>query len=205
VPLRLCCAGVPPVFLSPAVSPSGVSSAPPVPASSSPSSPLSSSPLSSSPEPASPESASPESGSSPSDYRVTFGFAVPSGAVRVPHAFTAPPLRTLVGVYAGNHPDGPYQEMSFYFRGGYPTYQVSYVPSVVSDPRGEPVSLPGNASLQVVFTDAPASVPHRHHRSGTRTWRGTRRPATSRVTSRTGQGSWRGRTRTRCCRCGSVS
>jgi hypothetical protein len=99
-----------------------------------------------------------EPASSPSDYRVTFGFAVPSGVVRIPHPFTAPPLRTLVGVYAGNHPEGPFQRMSFYFRGGYPSYQVSYVPSVVRDPRGDPVSLPGNAFLQLVFTDATASV-----------------------------------------------
>ena len=61
-----------------------------------------------------------------------------------------------MAVYAGNHPEGPYQRMSFYFRGGYPSYQVSYVPSVVRDPRGDPVSLPGNAFLQVVFTDAQA-------------------------------------------------
>jgi hypothetical protein len=100
--------------------------------------------------------ASPEPASSPTDYRVTFGFAVPAGVIRVPHPLTAPPLRTLVGVYAGNHPEGPYQRMSFYFSGGYPSYQVSYVPSVVRDARGDPVSLPGNAFLQVVFTDAQA-------------------------------------------------
>ena len=46
--------------------------------------------------------------------------------------------------------------MSFYFRGGHPSYQVSYLPSVVRDPSGDPVALPGNAFLQVVVTDAQA-------------------------------------------------
>ena len=91
---------------------------------------------------------------------MTFGFAVPSGVVSVPHPFTPPPLRTLVGVYAGDHPEGApaYQRMSFYFRGGYPSYKASYVPRVVADGSGATVPLPGNAFLQVVFTDAQAAV-----------------------------------------------
>ena len=96
----------------------------------------------------------------PTDYKVTFGFAVPSGVVSVPHPFTPPPLRTLVGVYVGDHPEGApaYQRMSFYFRGGYPSYKVSYVPRVVADGSGATIPLPGNAFLQVVFTDAQAAV-----------------------------------------------
>src|SRR5262245_54305768 len=56
------------------------------------------------------------------DYKVTYGFAVPSGPVRVTHTVPVPPLRTLVGVYVGDHPtDNPaFQRMSFYFRDGYP-------------------------------------------------------------------------------------
>ena len=119
------------------------------------------------PAPSVPPSVPPSAGESspagpssqaPSDFTVTFGFAVPNGVVRVSHPVPVPPLRTLVGVYVGNHPsESPaYQRMSFYFQGGYPSYQVSYVPSVTRDGSGAPVSLPGNAFLQVVFTDAQA-------------------------------------------------
>jgi hypothetical protein len=122
---------------------SSASNAPPVVASSTSSAP----PLS-----------SVEPSVTPTDYKVTFGFGVPSGTVSVAHPFTPPPLRTLVGVFAGNHPtDSPaYQRMSFYFRGGYPSYKVSYVPRVVADGSGAGIPLPGNAFLQVVFTDAQA-------------------------------------------------
>src|SRR5262245_34056065 len=97
---------------------------------------------------------------SPSDYKVTFGFAVPSGVVSVAHPFTPPPLRSLVGLFVGDHPEGApaYQRMSFYFRGGYPSYKVSYVPRVVADGSGAVIPLPGNAFLQVVFTDTQSSV-----------------------------------------------
>jgi len=93
-----------------------------------------------------------------SDYKVTYGFAVPTAAVGASHPFTPPPLRTLVGIYVGNHPgESPaYQRMSFYFRGGLPSYRVGYVAQVVSDGSGAPVPLPGNAFLQVTFTDAQA-------------------------------------------------
>jgi hypothetical protein len=113
------------------------------------------------PSPVGPSSGSPvapEPAASPSAFAITFGFAVPSGPVKVSHPAPVPPLRTLVGVYAGNHPEGSpaYQRMSFYFRGGYPYYQVAYVAAVLRDASGTPVSLPGNAFLQVMFTDAQA-------------------------------------------------
>jgi hypothetical protein len=107
-----------------------------------------------------PSLGSAEPPASPSDYKVTFGFAVPSGVVSVAHPFTPPPLRSLVGLFVGDHPEGApaYQRMSFYFRGGYPSYKVSYVPRVVADGSGAVIPLPGNAFLQVVFTDAQSSV-----------------------------------------------
>jgi hypothetical protein len=46
--------------------------------------------------------------------------------------------------------------MSFYFRNGYPSYQIRYVGSVVGEATGTPISLTGNAFLRVGFTDAQA-------------------------------------------------
>jgi hypothetical protein len=92
------------------------------------------------------------------DYKVTYGFAVPTAVVEVAHSFVPPPLRTLVAVYVGNHPgDSPaFQRMSFYFRGGFPSYRVGYAPQVVSDGKGAPIPLPGNVFLNVVFTETQA-------------------------------------------------
>jgi hypothetical protein len=130
---------------SPASSPSPVSS----PSSLAPAVPSS---------PASSAVPASEPSSTVSDYKVTFGFGVPSGTISIAHPFTPPPLRTLVAIYVGNHPDESpaYQRMSFYFRGGLPSYRIGYVPSVVSDAQGAPIPLPGNAFLRIVFTDAQA-------------------------------------------------
>ena len=93
-----------------------------------------------------------------SEYKVALDFGGASGEVSVAHPIIAPPLRTLVGIYVGNHPEGTpaYQRMSFYFRGGYPSYQVKYVASVLTEGAGTPLSLTGNAVLRVGFTDAQA-------------------------------------------------
>jgi hypothetical protein len=90
------------------------------------------------------------------EYRVTYGFAVPSNLVTINHDVNPPPLPTLIGIYVGNHPEGSpaYQRISFYFRTGFPTYRFQYVAQVISDGRGDPVPLPGNSFLSVVFTTA---------------------------------------------------
>lgn len=129
----------------------------PGPTATSPAAPSTSVPSASAPS-ASPSLGSAEPAVTPTDYKVTFGFAVPSGVVEVPHPFTPPPLRTLVGVFVGDHPEGApaYQRMSFYFRGGYPSYRVSYVPQIVGDASGILIPVAGNAFLRVVFTSAQA-------------------------------------------------
>jgi hypothetical protein len=116
-----------------------------------------------------PASAAPPPASDPPDdgveYRVSYPFAVPSPAVTISHPITppiaappAPPLPYLVGVYVGNHPEGspPYQRISFYFRGTFPSYRFGYVPNIVNDGSGTPVNLQGNAFLSIVFIDAQA-------------------------------------------------
>jgi len=104
-------------------------------------------------------------------YRVTYDWAVPSTQASVSNPLSVPlpgpiPLPYLVGIYVGDHPEGnpAYQRMSFYFRGGFPSYDLQYVGSVLSEGAGEPVDVPGNAVLRVGFIDAQA-----HDASGSST------------------------------------
>ncbi len=116
-----------------------------------------------------PTTLAPPPASEPADdgveYRVSYAFAVPSPTVTITHTISppiaappAPPLPYLVGVYVGNHPEGSpqYQRISFYFRGTFPSYRFGYVPGIVNDGSGTPVTLQGNAFLSVVFVDAQA-------------------------------------------------
>ena len=127
---------------------------------------------SSSTSPSSP-TASTEPAASVVDFRVSYDWGVPSTTVEVKHAITppiaappAPPLPYLVGIYAADHPEGSpaYQRISFYYRGAFPGYRFSYVPAVLDDAKGEPISLQGNAFLRVAFVSAQA-----HNESGAST------------------------------------
>ena len=96
-------------------------------------------------------------------YKVTYDWAVPSTQVSVTHQLSIPlpgpiGLPYLVGIYSGDHPeaDPAYQRISFYFRGGFPSYKLQYVRSVLSEGTGDPVAVPGNAVLRVGFVDAQA-------------------------------------------------
>lgn len=99
------------------------------------------------------------------DYRVSYDWGVPSGTAEIPHTIVPPlapppaiPLPYLVGIYVADHPEASpaYQRISFYFRGALPGYRFGYVPSVVSDGKGEPVTLQGNAFIRLVFVTAQA-------------------------------------------------
>jgi hypothetical protein len=78
----------------------------------------------------------------------------------VHHVYPVPPLPTLIAIGAGDHPsdagDRPYNRMSFTFTGAFPSYQVSWVSGLVSDPGGRPISLTGDDVLQVTFRQAQA-------------------------------------------------
>jgi hypothetical protein len=99
------------------------------------------------------------------EYRVTYDWNVPSNEVSVSHPLTAPiaappapPLPYLVGIYVGDHPEGspPYQRISYYFRGAFPSYKFMYAPSVLSEGVGTPIPLQGNAFLGIRFVEAQA-------------------------------------------------
>lgn len=98
-----------------------------------------------------------------SDWRVTYGWAVPTSPVRVTHSVRVPvtpapgePLPVLVRIEVGDHPAEGYSRITFAFRGPTPSYQVGYVSRVESDGAGAPVSLPGNAFLSLRFDPAQA-------------------------------------------------
>ena len=104
---------------------------------------------------------SPEPTSLVQSYKVTYDWAVPFTQASVSNPLSLPlpgaiPLPHLVGIYVGDHPDGTpgYERMSFYFRGGFPSYDFQYVPRVLSEGRGEQVDVAGNAVLRVGFIDA---------------------------------------------------
>ncbi|MBU8855898.1 MULTISPECIES: hypothetical protein [unclassified Micromonospora] len=111
------------------------------------------------PTPPVPTEAAPTAGS----WRATWGWAVPGGPVRVTHRVRVPvtpppgePLPVLVAVDVGDHPAEGFSRITFAFRGPTPSYEIAYVPRVVTEGRGAPVTLPGTAYLSVRFDPAQA-------------------------------------------------
>ena len=92
------------------------------------------------------------------ESRTTYPFGVPSSAVTINHPAPAPNLPRLVAVYVGDHPEGDpaFQRVSFYFRGGFPTYRFQFVPTIVQDATGDPIPLDAAYALSVVFVGAQA-------------------------------------------------
>jgi hypothetical protein len=71
----------------------------------------------------------------------------------------AAPLPTLYAIGAGMHPaeTPPFDQMSFRFQGGFPSYDIEFVPELIADGSGLPVPMPGTgAILEVVFHGAQA-------------------------------------------------
>jgi hypothetical protein len=93
----------------------------------------------------------------PAEHRVTYDWAVPSQQVTIEHSAAAP-TPYLVAIYTGDHPEGdpPYQRVAFYFREGFPEYNLQYVQTVDDEGTGEPIALEGNAFLRVGFVNAQA-------------------------------------------------
>jgi hypothetical protein len=71
----------------------------------------------------------------------------------------AAPLPSLYAIGAGRQLSGtpPYDQLSFRFSGGFPSYDIEFVPELLADGSGLPVPLPGaGAILKVVFRGAQA-------------------------------------------------
>ncbi|MGH8824349.1 MAG: AMIN-like domain-containing (lipo)protein [Jiangellaceae bacterium] len=88
---------------------------------------------------------------------MSYDWAVPSDQVTIGHPAEMP-VPHLAAIYVGDHPEGdtPFQRISFYFRGGFPEYNLQYVRSVLGEGTGTPISLQGNAFLRVGFVNAQA-------------------------------------------------
>jgi hypothetical protein len=71
--------------------------------------------------------------------------AAPAGAQSAP---------TLTDVRAGRHTG--FDRVVFEFRGAVPEHRIGYVPQLVQDGSGKPVSVAGTADLEVVFHGANA-------------------------------------------------
>ena len=71
----------------------------------------------------------------------------------------AAPLPTLYAIGAGQHAaeTPPYDQLSFRFSGGFPSYDVEVVPELDSDASGLPIPMPGTATIiEVTFRGAQA-------------------------------------------------
>jgi hypothetical protein len=88
-----------------------------------------------------------------------------SNPVSKPGNSTGTGSGTLVAVRAARH-DG-YDRITFEFSDGRPGYTVRYVPQVVQDGSGAPITLLGHSFLSVVFMRAQA-----HDDSGAQTYTG---------------------------------
>ncbi|SDK67845.1 hypothetical protein [Arthrobacter sp. ok362] len=69
----------------------------------------------------------------------------------------AAPLPTLYAIGAGQHASDtpPYDQLSFRFAGGFPSYDVEMVPELVNDGSGLPIPMPGTGTiLEVTFRGA---------------------------------------------------
>ncbi|HEX6968005.1 MAG TPA: hypothetical protein VF174_04205 [Micromonosporaceae bacterium] len=103
---------------------------------------------------AGPSSASP-SGPTVTGFRTAYAWGVPGPTVQITNP-TGATLPYLAEVRAADHPGDGYSRISFYFRGGTPSYRFGYVPEVTAEGSGEPLALPGNGVVGIWFQQATA-------------------------------------------------
>ncbi|MHA7223644.1 AMIN-like domain-containing (lipo)protein [Arthrobacter sp. RHLT1-20] len=114
------------------------------------------------------ETGPPQTGDKVISAKVTLDWAWPGPgrAFKMAHGNPVPvapppaaPLPALSAIGSGRHPSEtpPYDQLSFRFTGGFPGYDIEYVPELLADGSGLPVLLPGaGAILKVVFRGAQA-------------------------------------------------
>lgn len=112
------------------------------------------------------ETAPPQSGDKVISSTVTHDWSVPGPTTpfHTDHKNPVPiapppaaPLPTLSAIGAGQHPSDapPYDQLSFRFTGGFPSYDVEMVPELVDDGSGLPIPMPGTGTLlEVTFRGA---------------------------------------------------
>ncbi len=113
------------------------------------------------------ETAPPLAGDQVIAAKVTHEWAWPgAGAFRTTHENSVPiapppaaPLPTLYSIGSGQHPANtpPYDQLSFRFEGGFPSYDIEVVPQLIADGSGEPIPLPNTGTIvEVAFRGAQA-------------------------------------------------
>lgn len=113
------------------------------------------------------ETAPPLPGDTVIASKVTHDWAWPgAGAFQTTHENPVPiapppaaPLPTLYSIGSGQHPANtpPYDQMSFRFEGGFPSYDIEVVPQLIADGSGETIPMPNTGSiLEVAFRGAQA-------------------------------------------------
>jgi hypothetical protein len=75
-----------------------------------------------------------------------------------------PPVPVVTRIRPGTHPECRYDRIVFDITGATPGYAVRYVSSVVADPSGNPVTVPGGGKAFLQITLHPAQG---HTDSGT--------------------------------------
>jgi hypothetical protein len=94
-------------------------------------------------------------GTSQGTWKVRYNWAVPSArtAINNPNAM---PLPYLAEIHTGDHSnENPaYARISFYFKGGMPSYNFNYAKEVLNEGQGEPIALEGNSFLRIQFSNA---------------------------------------------------
>ncbi|WP_166790391.1 AMIN-like domain-containing (lipo)protein [Cryobacterium tagatosivorans] len=136
----------------------------------SPTTPGSSTPTPTTTPPPDDEPAPPDDGDRVISSRIAkdWGWPGPGEPYRVAHENEvpiapppAPPLPYLYSIAAGAHPSDnpPYNQLSFRFQNGFPSYDIEYVPKLIADGSGANIPMPGtNAILRVVFRQAQAHL-----------------------------------------------
>jgi hypothetical protein len=110
-----------------------------------------------SPTPA-PETTEPEDGDTTTPSPPTTEPETPSWPtddVSAPFSGTAPTVPVMVDLRVGSHPEDGFDRVAFEFD-SLPGYEIGYRTDIVYDGSGEPVDLPGDAFIQLVFNPAQA-------------------------------------------------
>jgi len=107
--------------------------------------------------------ASPSASSPVLSFRLAYPWHWPNDTAKpghVTHGSAVPPVPELVQIKVGAHPaasgDRAYNRISFTFTNAFPSYQVAFASSLVSDGSGQAIPLGGQGVLKVVFTGAQA-------------------------------------------------
>jgi hypothetical protein len=79
-----------------------------------------------------------------------------SQPVAVNKTVTVPPVPRLTAIRSGQHSDEGYDRVVFDFVSVLPGYDVRYVDTVTADGSGQPVTVPGQRHLKIVFRPTQA-------------------------------------------------